>query len=280
MTKWRLTTLAALLIGACSPAGADQNWTKVYDHPGALAHYQLTLEANPGNNGHYPTTPDMSDVGMRNTVALGRPCTAVTANVKPRNVYTNALAFYKLNTKTPDGKPIALTTYRYDFAVRLAHAPVAEQGPYNGQSVEMSMQFWDGSNDLWKADKRQVEATIYWDMNPWDKTCGEIFVYTQGPGGGLKLYDTGIYLKPDTNWHTFELRADLGRKLWTGITIDGRTNPLTNLPLLLRRHADWGPGVFLALTAESMNCYPGPEAKYVNQWTTDFADVRLYRASP
>ncbi|HEX5324815.1 MAG TPA: hypothetical protein VFW40_13590 [Capsulimonadaceae bacterium] len=275
----RPLSLVLLVLALCVPAYA-QKWTTVYNHSGPLAHYALTLEANPGINGPYPTTPDMSDVSMKTVTAGGAMCTELIANTKPRNIYANVLAFYKLNGKTPDGKPIQLTTYRYQFAVRLEHVPVARQAPYNAQSVEMSLQFWDGSNTLWHADKRQVEATIYWDLNPWSKSFGEIMVYTNAANGGLKLYDTGIHLTPDTNWHTFALSADLARRVWSGITIDQRTNPLPNLPLLLRKHEDWGGGMAIALTAESMNCYPGPKASYVNQCTTDFKDVKLSRVAP
>jgi hypothetical protein len=252
-------------------------WNTVYSHPGPLANYTLTLEKNPGVNGPYPTTPDMSDVSMKTVNAGGARCTELTANTKPRNIYANALAFYKMIGKSPDGKPIQLKTYRYQFAIRLAHIPVAKEGPYNAQSAEMSLQFWDGSNTLWTADKRQVEATIYWDMSPWSKSFGEILVYTNAPNNGLKLYDTGIHLNPDTKWHTFELTADLAKRVWDGITIDNRSNSLTNLPLLLRTHEDWGGGVAIALTAEAMNCYPGPNASYVNQCVIDFKDVKFLR---
>lgn len=271
-----LVIAGGLLLATIVPAYA-QRWTLVDAQNGPLTHYQLNLEPNPGVPGPYPTTPGMSDVAMKTVTAGGRLCTEVTANTKPRNVYVNALPFDKYFTKTPDGQPIDLDTYRYRFAVRLAHVPKPERGPYNYQSVEMSLQFWDGSNDIWQANKRQVEATIYWDLAPWDKNFGEIMVYTNSPDGGLTLHDTGIHLTPDTKWHTFELTADLKRQVWDGIAIDNRSNPLTGLPLLLRSHPDWGPGVFLALTAEAMNCYPGPDAGYVNQCVVDFADMKFFR---
>jgi hypothetical protein len=269
----RLLCLALTVSALCSPAQA-QTWTNIYTQYGPLTAYSLTFEPNPGISGPYPTTPTQKDVLMQTTTADGQSCSAVTANDLWDYTYVNALAYYKMITNTPDGQPIRLKTYRYIFAIQLPRVPSPNQSdPYNAQSAEMSIQFWDGSNTLWQANKRQVEATVYWDLNPWDSHYGEFYVYT----ANLQLYDTGIHVTPDTNWHVIDLRADLANRIYAGMSVDTRWAPLTNLSLLLRSHPDWGGGVSLSLTAESMNCYPGAQDTYNNQWTTDFKDVKLFR---
>jgi hypothetical protein len=270
-----LSAFACVLF--CMPAHA-QTYTQIYSQFGPLANYGLAFEPNPGISGSYPTTPDITDVGMVTDSSGG--WTNVTANVKPRNVFVNAIANYRNTNTTPDGQPIQLAIYRYIYAVRLPSVPVASQtNPINAQVVHQMIQFWDGSNTLWQANKHTLEASIYWSLNPWQSDFGDIYVYTTDVNGNLARINTGIVLKPDTNWHVFDVRADLKNKIFMGIAVDNNWDPLTNVPLAEVSHPNWGGDLSLIFTAESMNCYPGPNATYVNSWTTQFKDVKLFRAA-
>lgn len=84
-------------------------------------------------------------------------------------------------------------------------------------------------------------------------------------------------LPPDTNWHVFEIRADLANRVWAGVAVDGSWNPMTNVPLARIYQPGWGSDLSLILTAESENAYPGSTNPIVTQWTTQFKDPKLYR---
>jgi len=202
----------------------------------------------------------------------------VTANPRGITTFVNAIGNIHLTNTTPDGQPIRLTTYRYVLAFRLPRIPTTTSAPWIGEQLHEMVQFWDGSNHLWNANKHTLEAAVFWKLNPWDPNHGKVMVYTTDSSGALTAVDTGFSLPLDTNWHYFEINADLRDRVWAGIGLDGtQWNPLTNLPLAQIYHPDWGSDLSLILTAESENAYPGSTNPIVTQWTTDFKDVKLYR---
>lgn len=273
-----LTAAAAILvtagIGATmgSPAQAATE-TLIWQQYGPLAGYGVSTECNPGGTTHFPC--GQADVSI--TTDSSGSFSQVTANPRGITTFVNAIGNIHLTNTTPDGQPIQLKTYRYVLGFRLPGIPSKTSAPWIGEQMHEMIQFWDGSNRLWNANKHTLEASVFWKLNPWDPNFGKVMVYTMS-NGALSAVDTGFTLPLDTNWHYFEVNADLRNRVWAGIGLDGKQwNPLTNLPLAQISHPDWGGDLTLILTAESENAYPGSTNPIVTTWTTDYKDVKLYR---
>jgi hypothetical protein len=266
-----LPGVAVLTASESASAGFNLIWNEW----GPLAGYQVSTECNPGGHTSFPC--GQSDVAIDSAGDATGRFSEVTANPRGITTFVNAIGNIHFVDTTPDGQPLRLTTYRYLYAIRLPRIPTKSSAPWIGEQIHQMIQFWDGSNKLWQANKHTLEASIFWKLNPWDPDFGKIFVYTTNSSGGLAAVDTGITLAPDTNWHVFDVRADLLNRVFAGIAIDNQWNPLTNLPLAQVQHTDWGGDLSLILTAESENAYPGATNPIVTQWTTDFKDPKLYR---
>jgi hypothetical protein len=273
------TGAAALLAGSTVPGFAQPahaaTFNLIWNEWGPLNGYVVSTECNPGNSTSLPC--GQSDV----SIAAGSDSTgqfsAVTANPRGITTFVNAIGNIHFTDNTPDGQPVMLKTYQYVYAIRLPLKPTTSSAPWIGEQVHQMIQFWDGSARLWPADKHTLEAAIFWKLNPWDPNHGKIFVYSMDASGNLVAVDTGITLAPDTNWHVFDVRADLANRVYAGISIDGNWNPLTNVPLAQIHHPDWGADLALILTAESENAFPGSTNPIVTQWTTQFKDPKLFR---
>jgi hypothetical protein len=235
----------------------------------------VSTECNPGGTTSFACSA--SDVSITSGSDSTSQFSQVTANPAGALTFVNAIGNIPFTNDTPDGQPVQLKTYRYLYAVRLPLVPTTSSAPWIGEQVHQMIQFWDGSNQLWQANKHTLEAAMYWKLNPWDPDYGKIFAYTTASDGSLVSHDTGITLAPDTNWHVFDVRADLQNQVWAGVAVDSNWNPLTNLPLARIYHPDWGSDLSLILTAESENAYPGSTNPIVTQWTTQFKDPKLYR---
>ncbi len=270
---------AALAAGAALPALARParaaTQTLIWQQFGPLTGYTVSTECNPGGSTSFSC--GAADVAIDTASDATGQFTEVTANPRGITTFVNAIGNIHLTDTTPDGQPVQLKTYKYVLAFRLPRIPSKSSAPWIGEQIHEMIQFWDGSNRLWAANKHTLEAAVFWKLNPWDPNFTKIMVYTTS-NGALTAVDTGIRLTPDTNWHYFEINADLANRVWTGIGLDGTSwNPLTNLPLAQVYHPDWGNDLSLILTAESENAYPGSTNPIVTQWTTDFRDVKLYR---
>lgn len=267
---------AALLAGGALLADqrpASAAYDLIWNAWGPLAGYGVSTECNPGGHTSFPC--GSSDVLIANSA--DGTCSEVTANPRGITTFVNAIGNRKFTNTTPDGQGIQLKTYKYVYAVRLPRVPTTGSLPWVGEQVHQMIQFWDGNNVLWSANKHTLEAAIYWKLNPWDADYGKIMVYTLDANGNVVPKDYGLFLQPDTNWHVFELRADLANRVYAGVAIDSVWNPLTNVPLARVYHPDWGTDLSLILTAESENAYPGSTNPIVTQWTTQFKDPKLYR---
>lgn len=202
----------------------------------------------------------------------------VTSNPNGLPIYVNAIGHKKFVEKFPLGQKISLGTYRYTVQVKLPVIPKTDaKQKANPQAVHTMIQLWDGRDALYKAGKKSLEAAIYWEINPWlqDDFC-KIKVYTKSdkPGREIMLVDTGIRLKPDTEWHTFTLVANFEEKRYVSITIDGETKDLENIPLAEVAHPDWGNEVAFVITTESLAGWSKDyECRFT--WTTLFRDVKL-----
>jgi hypothetical protein len=244
---------------------------------GPLAGYGVSTECNPGGHTSYPC--GTSDVAITTGSDGTGQYSQVTANPRGITTFVNAIGNIHFTGQTPDGHPLALTNYRYVVGFRLPVASTKTSAPWIGEQIHAMIQFWDGSNSLWKtANKHTLEAALFWKLNPWDPGYRHVFAYTMS-GGSVAAIDTGIILPIDTQWHYFEVSADLRNRVWTGAGVDGTHwwTPPPNQPLAQVLHQDWGSDVSLILTAESENAFPGSTNPIVTQWTTDYKDVKLYR---
>lgn len=280
-TRLSILTAAVAMVAAfagavsAGPARAATE-TLVWQQFGPLTGYGVSTECNPGGTTNFPC--GASDVAISTGSDSTGSFTQVTANPRGITTFVNAIGNIHLTNTTPDGQPIQLKTYRYVLAFRLPRIPTTTSQPWIGEQLHEMVQFWDGSNKLWNANKHTLEAAVFWKLNPWDPNHGKVMVYTTNSSGALTAVDTGFTLPVDTNWHYFEINADLRNRVWAGIGLDGtQWNPLTNLPLAQIYHPDWGNELSLILTAESENAFPGSSNPIVTQWTTDFKDVKLYR---
>ena len=268
----------AVAAGASTSAGPARAATQtlIWQQFGPLTGYGVSTECNPGGTTSFPC--DSSDVAISTGSDSAGQFSQVTANPRGITTFVNAIGNIHLTNTTPDGQPIRLTTYRYVLAFRLPSVPTTSSAPWIGEQLHEMIQFWDGSNRLWNANKHTLEASVFFKLNPWDPNHGKVMVYTTNSSGALAAVDTGFTLPLDTNWHYFEINADLLHRVWAGIGLDGtQWNPLTNLPLAQVSQPTWGNDLSLILTAESENAYPGSTNPIVTQWTTDFKDVKLYR---
>jgi hypothetical protein len=253
---------AAVLAGA-RPARAAYNL--IWSAWGAMAGYGVSTECNPGGGGFSCGPGDVA-------IVHGSQFTEVTANPNGHITFVNAIGNRKFTGTTPDGAPVMRARYQYVYAIRLPRVPTTTSAPWIGEQTHQMIQYWDGRDP----SKNTLEAASFWKLNPWSPDHGKIMVYTRDGNGNLAIHDPQIRVEPDTNWHVFDIRADLANKVYDGISIDGHWNPLTNVPLAQIHHPDWGTDLSLILTAESENAYPG-SPPIVTQWTTQFKDPKLYR---
>ena len=269
-----LASGATIAAGATRPAQAAA-FDLIWNEWGPLAGYGVSAECNPGGTTQFSCGP--GDVNITSGSDSTGQFSKVTANPNGITTFVNAIGNIHFQDTTPDGQPVQLKTYRYLYAIRLPLVPTTGSAPHIAEQTHQMIQFWDGSNRLWPANKHTLEAAMYWKLNPWDPSHGKIFAYTTDSSGNLSSYDTGITLAPDTNWHVFDVRADLLNRVWAGVAVVSQWNPLANLPLARIYHPDWGSDLSLILTAESENAYPGSSNPIVTEWTTDFKDPKLYR---
>jgi hypothetical protein len=248
-------------------SGTDE--AMVWQARGPLKGYGIDPECDPGGTTSLPCGTE--DVSISSTAHYSE----VTANPRGIKTFVNAIGRIKFLDKTPDHRPISLATYHYVYSIRLPLVPTTSSAPQLPEQTHQMIQFWDGSSRLWNADMHTLEAATFWKLNPWDPNFGKIFAYTM-VDGHLAAHDTGIVVPPDTDWHRFEVVADLSRQTYVGLAVDGRWLPLTDLPLASIYHPDWGPELALILTTESENAWPGTDP-IVTQWTTQFKDPQLYR---
>jgi hypothetical protein len=141
----------------------------------------------------------------------------------------------------------------------------------NPEAAHMMMQMWDGRNALYGSQKRTLEGTIFWQLNPWTADYGHIKIYT----GPLKLIDTGIVVEPDTRWHSFELVVNFANQRYVSIVVDGERRDVSEVPLATVHHPDWGSDVSFAITAESLASWPQGGCPYVFKWGMRYRDLRL-----
>jgi hypothetical protein len=283
LTRPRLGALAAAVALAATAAVAATpapsraaTQTLIWQQYGPLTGYGVSAECNPGGTTSFPCSS--ADVAITTGSDSTGQFSQVTANPRGITTFVNAIGNIHLTNTTPDGQPIQLTTYRYLLGLRLPRIPTTSSAPWIGEQMHEMIQFWDGSNRLWTANKHTLEASVFWKLNPWDPNYGKVMVYTTNSSGALVAVDTGFSLPLDTKWHYFDINADLRNRVWAGIGLDGtQWNPLTNLPLAQRYQPTWGNDLSLILTGESENAYPGSTNPIVTQWTTDFKDVKLYR---
>ncbi|MBF0367235.1 MAG: hypothetical protein HQK50_16785 [Oligoflexia bacterium] len=274
----KLSTVAIPLIfliylTTCSDANAPKyiapaSAITLYSSSNLLGH-TVNPECNPGGTTSCECTA--SDVALNSNADYG----IVTANSNETNTWVNAIGTKQFLESFPNGTNISLGTYKYSYQVKLPNTPLADiTQRSNPQAVHLMIQLWDGRNALWNANKWTAEAAIYWSLNPWESTYGKLFIYTTN----LQLYNTGITITPDNQWHTFELIANFETRKYVSITIDGQTIDLTNIDLCLVEHTDWGNEVAINITTESESTYPGDATcSTIFTWSTYFRNIQFIK---
>ena len=231
-----------------------------------LTGHSLFAECNPG--GGTNCSCSSTDASIQSFAGYGE----VTSNPRHVNTFVNAEGYKQFIENFPTGA-IELGTYKYEASTKLPVLPAIDmEQQQNAAGAHMMMQFWDGRNELWQADKRAVEAVMYWELNPWDPDYGKIQLYTNP---AFTLVDSGITIIPDTNWHDLELVADFVNQKYISITADGQTKYISNVNLIQVSHLDWGNEVAFAISTESAATWPHENCEYIFWWTQQYRDLEL-----
>lgn len=258
----QILAAACLLLRA---TGVQGEYEILYSNPNLQDHL-VSAECDPGDNSACGCS--VADVEIAVLGDRGR----VTSNVNAGNRWANAIGHWEFIESFPDGRPVSLGTYRYRGKVRLPLLPFPDVNQQeNPEAAQMMVQLWDGRNELLQSDKQSVEATIYWNLNPWSPGSGEISVY-QYP---LELVGTGIAVAPDTLWHDFESIVNLRSKEWISVTIDGQVADLAGARLPERPHPEWGSEVAIGITQESLSAWSDAECSTVFTWATEYRDIEF-----
>jgi len=253
---------AALLLGA---TGAQGQYEVLYSSSNLQDHL-VSAECDPGGNSACGCSA--ADVGITALGDRGQ----VVSNVNAQNRWANAIGHHKFIESFPDGRPVSLGTYRYRGKVRLPLLPFPDVDQQeNPEAAQMMVQLWDGRNELFQSDMKSVEATIYWNLNPWSPGSGEISVYRYP----LELVTTGIVVAPDMQWHDFESIVDLAKREWVSVTIDGQVADLAGVRLPERPHPEWGSEVAIGITHESLSAWSDADCSTVFTWTTEYKDIEF-----
>jgi hypothetical protein len=265
MRKLIVTILLAFVCQYNVHAGNSSAYRLIYESPNLDGHIVIP-ECNPGNQTDCPCNAD--DVALFSFVDHG----VVVANVNQRNTFVNAIAIRKFSETFPSGDSLWLGNYRYSGAVKLPDVPRRDLTQIeNGEAVQMMIQFWDGRNKTFNAADSTLEATLFWELNPWSPDSGKIKIYTHG----LELIETGIAVPADTLWHHFEMTVNLETHEYVSIQFDDQFADLEGVKLARVHHPDWGDDISISITAESMNTYPGPNCANIFMWSTSFKDLRF-----
>jgi hypothetical protein len=237
-----------------------------------LAGHLISAECNPGGTTSFPCDP-LLDVALVGHASYAE----VVSNPRLERAYVNAIGHKKFVETFPDAIPIAMNAYEYSVQVRLPTIPAANPlQTENPQAVHTMIQLWDGRGALWGDSQHTLEATIYWELNPWNPDKGAIKIYS-GTSLTPMTLPHPLSLNPDTAWHTFRLRADFAgaASQYLSLQIDddpGNFRDLQGIPLAQRTHSDWGSEIALDITTESLAAFPGGvDDKYT--WTTEFRNV-------
>jgi hypothetical protein len=249
----------------------------VFEYWGPLR-YGLSVECDPGGGGFPCSTTPGVDAAYYDDFTNG--FSVVQANAQPRVTFVNAIG-RKLNEGCISDQngvcvaPIQLTTYQYITAMRLGSPSAMWNAASSGEQTHAEIMFWDGTNQLWNANKHTLEASVFLKLNPWDADYGKWMAYYMDSSGGLALFDTGCRSDPtDTStWHAVDVRADLLHRVWAGVAIDTCWSSVNGLPLAQIYHPEWGSELALAFTAESENIYPGQNQ--ITRFSTLFRDFKL-----
>ncbi|MBI2440091.1 MAG: fibronectin type III domain-containing protein [Lentisphaerae bacterium] len=268
MAATAAASIALLPLAAKAVAGT--NWNVLYETTN-LAGHELAYEPNPGTTGGPPCS--LSDVSLSVFADYG----TVTANANRTNIFVNAIGYRKFTETYTNGQAVSLGIYRYRGSLRLPAVPAPSVvQTQNAQTAQMMIQVWDGREELWDSNSNSLEATMYWDLNPWNADFGKVKIYTMNTGA-LVLVNTGITVPPDTNWHTFELVADFSNRTFVSAGMDGIVVNLSTVSIAQVTHTDWSTNVAISMTAESMNTWPGDSFSYVFWWSTEFRGLDFAR---
>ncbi len=240
-----------------------------------LSGHASFVECNPGggncecndNNNHLVS---YSDYGI------------VTSNPDHVNTYENIIGYKKFEHTFPDNSAIQLGMYKYKGEFRFPYLPSTDPAAYyNGQVAHMMIQLWDGSDALFQSENKTLEATIYLNINAWDNppNTGKVQFYTidNTPQNIPDPNNPSVpwYIDLDTQWHKFQIIADLKNKKYIAISIDNKTAFLNTYDLHRVFHDDWGEDVSLVITTESQSASPQSNCLPAFTWPIYYKNTEL-----
>jgi hypothetical protein len=267
-----VATIVFLGGGVTGPARGGGCWETIYVSTN-LTNHAVSVECSPGD----PTTNcpcSTADVQL----AVFEDHGEVTANINQSNFFVNAIGYKRFQDVWPDGKPLSMDILKYSGEIRLPVPPLPTVAQtQNAETAQMMLQLWDGSNRMWEANHTALEATIFWDLNPWrSATFGNIKVYTSTTGS-LSLVETGLSLPVDTNWHSLEFTVDFIGGKFVSVVADGVRANVSTIDVARVYRPTWGNEVLYHITQESCSTYPGPGYSNIFWWATEYRNLRLAR---
>jgi len=264
----------------CGPCGClnDQcgggiSWKLLYSSSNLQGH-SIAAECNPGNGTNCSCLDE--DASLVSNSNYGE----VIANPFHKNTWVNAIGYKKFIESFPDGSKIKLDVYKYTALTRMPTLPSPNDNQQqNPQAVHLMMQLYDGRNEFGRGSKNSLEATVFWELNPWTEAgrSGKISLYTPDPNNPKVpiLSDTGFQIK-DTNWHNITLEADFSAEKYISITVDGNKKYI-NVPLLKLNKPDWNSSISFSITTESEPSWPRQNCEKIFYWNQYFKDIKFYK---
>lgn len=221
-------------------------------------------ECNPGN-GTSCTCDPQTDVSLVNH----NDFMEVIANPNGKNTWVNAIADLK-RPVLPGNAPLQPAKLLYSGQFKIPNIPAMDVSQKNNaQADHFMIQMYDGKNQFGWGNKITMEASFYWQLNPWAAKYGHFFVYIPNH----QLVDTGINLPPDSNWHNFEIVADFVNRKWITVQVDDQTADVSTQPLALISHPDWGNEQLVIITVEAEPAWPKATCIYANSWNIYFKNT-------
>jgi hypothetical protein len=197
---------------------------------------ELQCEPNPG--GILQTDANINDV----SVSISRNYALLTSNSQDRAIWANAYLVKKY-TDTINGKPIVPINTSLQFSCKLHIVPSMSNVNENPQQVDCCILYWDGSN--------RHEITLMWELNPWDSSFGYILSRSSD---GIYI-NTGVFVQPDTSWHTFKIVGSFINDTVSYAVIDGIRAEI-NHPLWSHAQVGWGTGKAIWADIDTCSIYP------------------------
>jgi hypothetical protein len=190
----------------------------------------------------------------------------VRANVRARpQIMAHNITFHKyIDERAFD------FVHRCSYEFRLPYLPSTSNTTQNGQTVEGSLQLWDGI-----VRQRLHSVAFQWVINPFATNVEAVQCWTSR--GWQPVWSLPL----DTEWHTIRMVLD-ARHETSGMQLDG-----INIPscYTIESKSGFGTDISAALAAEAISIDPGvlftggkPHTVQFRNWLWDWEPAAIYQA--